>query len=184
MCISTIVSYENLQLHSTGKKKFSFRGCGWKAVDTSVWSKEKRDWILTIDLLFCNLFGNDFLSYVYDKDMGTAVDANTSSKLLEYNHEQWEKNYQGVTRNTEEGLIPLKQRDATTCTPVKHHAAKKLAFCTTKSTVSAPKVIPSTSTSTSSIVSPGPVASTEVIEVEGDQMQTSIQSDGNLQQGS
>lgn len=149
-----------------------------------MWSKEKRDWILTIDLLFCDLFGNDFLTYVYDKDTGTAVDANTSSKLLEYNHEQWEKNYQGMTRNTEEELIPLQQRDATTCTPVKHHAAKKLAFCVTKSTISAPKVIPSTSTSTSSIVSPGPVASTEVIEVEGDQMQTSIQSDGNLQQGS
>ena len=119
--------------------------------------------------------------------MGTAVDANTSSELLEYNREQWEKNYEGITRNAEEELIPLQQRDATTCTPAKHHAAKELAFCATKCTISVPKVIPSRSTSTSSIVSPGPAASIEVIEVEEcewDQMQTSSQSDGNLQQNS
>ena len=175
------------KIHSTGKKKFSFRGCGWKAVDTSVWSKDKRDWILTIDVLFCNLFGNDFLSYLYDKDTGTAVDTNTTSELLEYNHEQWEKNYQDITTNVEDEPIPQQQRDLTTCAPVQHHAAKKLAFPDPKSSINAPKVIPSTSKSTSSIESPGPVASAEVIEVEeceGDQMQTSSQSGGNLQQGS
>ena len=35
----------------TGKKPFTFRGCGCKAVNTSAWSKEKQDWILTIDQL-------------------------------------------------------------------------------------------------------------------------------------
>ena len=102
-----------------------------------MWSKEKRDWILKIDLLFCNLFGNDFLSYVYDKDTGTAVDANTSSELLEYNHEQWENNYQDMTGNVEEGPIPQQQSDPITCTRVKHQAAKKLAFHGPKSTISA-----------------------------------------------
>ena len=93
-----------------------------------VCGQRRRDWILTIDVLFCNLFGNGFLSYVYDKDMGTAVDANTSSELLEYNHEQWEKNYQDITTNVEEEPIPQQQRDPTTCTSVQHHVAKKLAF--------------------------------------------------------
>ena len=48
-------------------------------------------------------------------------------------------------------------------------------------------VHPKSSKSKSSIVSPGPETSAEVIEVEeceGDQMQTSSQSDGNLEEGS
>ena len=143
---------------------------------------------MTIDQLFCDLFGNDFLSYLYDKDTGTVVDANTTSELLDYNYEQWERNYQDMTRNVVEEVVPQQQRDAATCTPpVKHHTAKKLAFRDNKSTIRTPKVIPSTCKPTSSIVSPGPVTSTEVIEVEkcrGDQMQTSSQSDSNSQQGS
>ena len=142
---------------------------------------------MKIDLLLCNLFGNDFLSYVYDKDTGTAVDANSISELLEYNHEQWENNYQNMTRNVEEEPIPQQQSDPITCTPVKHHTAKKLAFHGPKPTITAPEVIPSTFKSTSTIASPGPVASAEVIEVEeceGYQMQTTSQSEGNLEQGS
>jgi len=76
-----------------GKKKFSFRGCGWKAVNATNWSQEHRDWILAIDNLFTQLFGEDFLRYVYDKDKGTSVDEHIVSTLVEYSHDQWESVY-------------------------------------------------------------------------------------------
>ena len=76
-----------------GKKKFSFRGCGWKAVNATNWSQEHRDWILAIDNLFTQLFGEVFLRYVYDKDKGTSVDEHIVSTLVEYSHDQWESVY-------------------------------------------------------------------------------------------
>lgn len=76
-----------------GRKKFSFRGCGWKAIDSRKWSKEHRDWILTIDNLFNQIFGGDFLVYVYDKNKGTSVDENIVTGLLDYNHDSWEAEY-------------------------------------------------------------------------------------------
>ena len=88
----------------------------------------------------------------------------------------------------EEELVLQQQRDtAAMCIPVQHHAAKKLAFHDTKSAISAPKITPSTCMPTSSVVSPTSEPSAEVIEIEeceGDQMQTSSQSDDNLHQGS
>ena len=116
-----------------------FLGC--PSFSSTLQRQEKRDWILPIELFFCNLLGNDFFSYVYDKDTGTAFDPNTSSEPLKYNHEQWENNYQDMTRNVEDEPIPQQQRDPTTRTPVKHHAAQKLAFYCPKSTISAPKYI-------------------------------------------
>ena len=32
-----------------GKKKFSFRGCRWKAINSKNWSQEHQDWILIVD---------------------------------------------------------------------------------------------------------------------------------------
>ena len=51
-----------------GKKKLHFRGCGWKSKDDVLWSEEKRKWIFTIDSLFTEIFGEDYLQYRYDKD--------------------------------------------------------------------------------------------------------------------
>ena len=72
---------------------FSFCGCGWKAINTTNWSKDQRDWILAIDDLFTKVFGEDFLRYVYDKDKGTSVDDHILSTLIDYNHDQWESLY-------------------------------------------------------------------------------------------
>ncbi|XP_068739054.1 uncharacterized protein [Montipora capricornis] len=76
-----------------GKKKFSFRGCGWKAIDTRNWSREHRNWIFVIDNLFTQPFGEDFLRYVYDKDKGTSVDKQILSTLIDYSHDQWQSTY-------------------------------------------------------------------------------------------
>ena len=90
--------------HIVEKKKFTFRGCGWKPVNTSSWSKEKKEWILTIDQLFCDLFGSDFLSYKYNKDKGTGVVESTFTSLVEYDHDQWERNYMPLDEDMEEEL--------------------------------------------------------------------------------
>ena len=46
-----------------GKKKFSFRGCRWKAINPKKWSQEHQDWILIVDNLFTQIFGDDYLNY-------------------------------------------------------------------------------------------------------------------------
>ena len=43
--------------------------------------------------MFNQIFGDDFLVYVYDKNKGTSVDENIVSGLLEYNHDSWETEY-------------------------------------------------------------------------------------------
>ena len=77
----------------TAKKKFSFRGCGWKPIDTKQWTADKQSWILAIDNLFSQILGGDFLPYVYDKDKGTSVDLHAMNALVEYDHDEWEKSY-------------------------------------------------------------------------------------------
>ena len=46
-------------------------------MNTSSWPKEKKEWILKIDQLFCDLFGSDFVPYKYSKDKGIGVDEST-----------------------------------------------------------------------------------------------------------
>ena len=58
-----------------------------------MWSQEHRQWIISIDSLFSQLFGPDFLSYKYDKETGTSVDENLLSVLTIYNHDQWESKF-------------------------------------------------------------------------------------------
>ncbi len=85
--------HEAISCQFLGKKKFCFPGCGWKAIDISMWSKEHHDWILAMDHLFNQLFGGDFLAYWYDDVQGTSVREDTLPSLLEYNHHEWETEY-------------------------------------------------------------------------------------------
>ena len=39
------------------------------------------------------MFGNDFLSYCYDKHHGTRVDDTIAASILEYCHDHWERQY-------------------------------------------------------------------------------------------
>lgn len=78
---------------TAAKKKFSFRECGWKPIDTRVWTADKQSLILAIDNLFRQILGGDFLPYVYDKDKGTCVDIQAMTALVEYDHDEWEKTY-------------------------------------------------------------------------------------------
>ena len=48
---------------------------------------------MAIDGLFTQLFGEDFLRYVYDRVKGTSVDEHILSTLIDYNHDQWESIY-------------------------------------------------------------------------------------------
>ena len=43
--------------------------------------------------MFNQIFGGDFLVYVYDKNKGTSVDENIVTGLLEYDHDSWEAEY-------------------------------------------------------------------------------------------
>ena len=74
--------YLTILLFLTGKRKFRFRGCGWKPINARMLTKEKQEWILAIDNLFSQMFGNDFLTYVYDKSKGTSVEENILSGLV------------------------------------------------------------------------------------------------------
>ena len=76
-----------------GKKTFSFRGCRWKVINPKKWSQEHQDWILIVDNLFTQIFGDDYLSCGYDKDKGTSIDETILSTLVDYNHDQWESGY-------------------------------------------------------------------------------------------
>ena len=179
----------------TGKKKFSFCGCGWKSVNVSTWTKEKQEWILTIDKLFSDIFGNDYLSYQYDKDKGTSVDGHTVSQLLEYDHEAWEKSYlEG--RNVEEDFDPCHSGNQNGCpknknaivmhAPKQHCSSKKLAFDGTQST-NAP-VLTLSNKPSSNVVSPVPNPPAAVVVIPDEeceeQMQTSSHADASSYQGS
>ena len=82
-----------MSLRLRGWANINHHGCGWKAIDSRKWSKEHRDWILAIDNLLNQIFGGQFLVYVYDKNKGTSVDENTVPGILEYNHGSWESEY-------------------------------------------------------------------------------------------
>lgn len=48
----------------SGKKKFTFRGCGWKPVDLKSLTEEKKAWILVVADLFEQIFGGDFYTII------------------------------------------------------------------------------------------------------------------------
>ena len=70
-----------------GKKKFSYRGCGWKSIDVKSWSEETNTWIMIINDLFNKMFGGDFLPCLYSKEHGTTVADEVMSSVLDYSHE-------------------------------------------------------------------------------------------------
>ena len=80
-------------------KEFTYRGCGWKSIDIRSWSEDTKSWIMMINDLFKQMFGNDFLLYRYCKEHGTSVDEKMASSILEYNHEHWELQYAKVLSN-------------------------------------------------------------------------------------
>ena len=70
---------------------------------------------MTINDLFNQLFGGDFLLCKYNADHGTSVDASVVSGMFEYNHEQWEAQYaKSVISHAETELQPglSSQKDA------------------------------------------------------------------------
>ena len=109
-------------------------------MNSSSWSKEKKEWILKTDQLFSDLFGEDFLTYKYHKEEGTDVNESIISSLAEYNHDQWEKNnYMPLDGNVREELSPQQKnacpnhQNAHTGNTTKEsskqkHVSKKLAF--------------------------------------------------------
>ena len=80
----------------TGKKKFTYRGCGWKSIDIRSWSEDTKSWIMMINDLFKQMFRDDFLLYSYCKEHGTSIDEKVASSILEYSHEHWELHYAKV----------------------------------------------------------------------------------------
>ena len=88
-----MVPKEELVFKIIGKKRFSFRGCGWKAINTAAWTEEMKQWILVTADLFDQMFGGDFLKFKYDKDHGTKIDGSVAANILEYSHNHWEKMY-------------------------------------------------------------------------------------------
>ena len=96
-----------------GKKKFTYRGCGWKNVDITSWSKDTIKWIMKINDLFKQMFGGDFLCYTYSKDHGTSINEEVSSSILEYNHQHWEVEYAKSLTNDEEGEAHSTLQDET-----------------------------------------------------------------------
>ena len=57
------------------------------------WTGAKKTWVQVINNLFEQMFGNDFLTYCYDKDHGTRVEDTVTSSILEYCHDHWESQY-------------------------------------------------------------------------------------------
>ena len=92
-----------------GKKKFSYRACGWKGISTKTWSDETKKWILTVNGLFNQMFGSDYLSYSYDKDHGTHVTNDLILMLREYDHDYWECAYAKYVLGSEENELPLSE---------------------------------------------------------------------------
>ena len=82
-----------------GKKKFTYRGCGWKSINIRSWSEDTKSWIMMINDLFKQMFGDDFLVYRYYKEHGTSVDEKVTSSILEYSHEHWELRYAKALSN-------------------------------------------------------------------------------------
>ena len=85
-----------------GKKKFFYRGCGWKNIDMTSWAEEKRNWIMVVCHLFNQMFGSDFLVYTYTSDHGTQVSDEDLSGLREYDHDYWEVQYTNLALHNEE----------------------------------------------------------------------------------
>ena len=58
------------------------------------WSDEKKRWIVVINDLFKQMFGDGFLPYSFSKDHGTTVSEEVT--IVEYNHKQWEAQYSNI----------------------------------------------------------------------------------------
>ena len=63
------------------------------------WTKTKKAWVQAIVNLFEQMFGNDFLTYIYDKEHGTKVDDKVVACILEYSHDHWESLYNGSSKS-------------------------------------------------------------------------------------
>ncbi|XP_027039505.1 uncharacterized protein LOC113667843 [Pocillopora damicornis] len=68
----------------TGKRTFSYHGCGWKSMshDLKSWTEEKKSWVFVLNDLFEQMFGTNFLTYCFDKDHGTKVDDSKKCEIF------------------------------------------------------------------------------------------------------
>ena len=73
------------------EKPFYFKGCGWSRKKNVMWSKDDMMWIVQMENLFTEIFGNDFLVYEWDKAKGTLIISPDSLPCFRYNHALWEE---------------------------------------------------------------------------------------------
>lgn len=72
-------------------KAFHFRGCGWSRRKHVTWSKDDMAWIVSMNELFLNIFGDDFLQYGWDKEKKGVIISPESLPSYQYDHLLWEK---------------------------------------------------------------------------------------------
>ena len=73
------------------EKPFYFKGCGWSRKKNVMWSKGDMMWIVQMENLFTEIFGNDFLVYEWDKAKGTLIISPDSLVCFRYNYALWEE---------------------------------------------------------------------------------------------
>ena len=85
-----------LVLRLLGKKRFTFRGCGWSQIyRVDDWTQHDRVWIGLINVLFKKMLGQHYLDYTHIPGRGTKVsDVSDPRDDFSYNHEQWEASYE------------------------------------------------------------------------------------------
>ena len=63
------------------------------------WSEEDRKWIEKMDEQFTNLFGPDYCEYEYTDMTKHCVVVPGQFPLIDYDHEEWERNLNKVAAN-------------------------------------------------------------------------------------
>ncbi|KAK3703613.1 hypothetical protein QZH41_019151, partial [Actinostola sp. cb2023] len=72
-------------------KHFYFRGCGWRPPKHDLWDAQDKKFVLAIEGLFCNIFGEDFPNYTYEAKQCSVDEPDTI-----YDHQEWENNFSSI----------------------------------------------------------------------------------------
>ena len=72
-------------------KAFHFRGCGWSRRKHVTWSEDDMAWIASMNELFLNIFGDDFLKYGWDKEKKRVIISPETLPSYQYDHLLWEE---------------------------------------------------------------------------------------------
>ena len=89
---------------------YHFRGCGWSRKKVVLWSKDDMAWIASMNDLLNKMFGNDFLSYEWDRGLKRMVMSPECFPTYQYDHALWEQMFPtvftSVTSFLEQPQIP------------------------------------------------------------------------------